>query len=137
VRQVARLIVLLMAIGWLAVEIELGGARPPEAAGPEWRRTSEGWIKVGTSGPRGLVRHESQPAGEPALHPGLVAAFLLLAGVLSLALPIERYRHQLQKPKKNGVRFGARTDSDEKQLARRPDAAIAISPSRLSGKRLR
>ncbi len=89
-RYVVRLVVLLMALGWLGVEIQLGSQRSSEVAGPEWRRTSDGWIKVGASGAAALTRPDSPPASEPVLHPGLVAAFVLSAALLSLAFFDER-----------------------------------------------
>jgi hypothetical protein len=56
------------------------------AAGPEWRRTSEGWIKVGSLGASGLNQANPQPVKDPMLHPAAVGAFMLLTGVLFLGL---------------------------------------------------
>jgi hypothetical protein len=83
--------VIVIGLGWLATNIQIGGepvAAVERSVGPEWRRTSDGWIKVGSSGASALNRPSPQPkpASEPPLHPGIVAVFMLLAGVLSLSL---------------------------------------------------
>jgi hypothetical protein len=86
VLHACQLLLLLSAIVWTATEFQ--SARQPEkvaAAGPEWRRTTEGWIKVGSLGASGLKASDPQPVQDPTLHPAAVAAFSLLAGVLSLA----------------------------------------------------
>jgi hypothetical protein len=81
-----QLLMLLIAILWTATEFQPAPQPAPVAAGPDWRRTSEGWIKVGSSGAAGLDVATPQPAEDPALHPAAVTAFLLFAGLLSLAL---------------------------------------------------
>jgi hypothetical protein len=81
----------LLGLGWLVAEIPTGGKPVEQPQGPAWRRTSEGWIKVGSSGAAVLIRPNAQPAAEPALHPGIVAVFMLLSGVLSLSL-FERHQ---------------------------------------------
>ncbi|MEX2138706.1 MAG: hypothetical protein WD894_05555 [Pirellulales bacterium] len=77
---------LLIAVGWTATEFQPAGQPDPVAATPDWRRTSEGWVKVGAAGAAGLEAASPAPARDPALHPGAVAAFLLLVGSLCLAL---------------------------------------------------
>ena len=85
-QYVSWLVVLLVAVGWSAAEMPL--ADPPRAhsSDPEWRRTAEGWIKVGPAGAAALSRPQREVRPEPALHPGVVAAFLLSLGLASLLL---------------------------------------------------
>lgn len=82
--HVVTLVVLLTAIGWSATEFQPAPQPEPTVIDPDWRRTSEGWIKVGARGAAGLNMAAPNPAQDPALHPGVVAIFVLLAGVLSL-----------------------------------------------------
>ena len=89
--QMIQLGAIVVALGWLAANIQIGGepvAAIERSVGPEWRRTSDGWIKVGSAGAAALNRPSPQPkpAPEPPLHPGIVSIFMLLAGVLSLSL---------------------------------------------------
>jgi hypothetical protein len=87
VRHLLGLVLLLVALGWWTADSDWGAEPAPAAAsGPQWRRTTDGWIKVGSGGASALDRPAPQRAAEPALHPGVVAAFMLLAGVLSLSL---------------------------------------------------
>jgi hypothetical protein len=86
VLHACQLALLLIAILWTATEFQPELRPEPTAAGPEWRRTSEGWVKVGRSGASGLTAADPQPAPEPALHPAAVAAGLLFAGVFFLGL---------------------------------------------------
>lgn len=76
---------LLFAALWTATELP----SPPQPAaavtGPEWRHTSEGWIKVGASGAAGLGETKIQPVEEPAIHPAALSAFMLFGGLFSLA----------------------------------------------------
>ncbi len=59
--------------------------RPATDSG--WRRTSQGWIKVGPLGAAGLLPSPSSPTSiDPPLHPGVLAMFLALASVLGLVL---------------------------------------------------
>jgi len=53
---------------------------------PGWRRTSIGWVKVGSLGAAGLSEPALVIAAAPAVHPALLAAFLLLASLLVLSL---------------------------------------------------
>jgi hypothetical protein len=73
-----------VAAGWSAAEMELGRSAAPRAAEPEWRRTSQGWVKVGGAGPTVLKNRPTEPAGDPRLHPGVLAAFLFCSALLSL-----------------------------------------------------
>jgi hypothetical protein len=87
--QMIQLGAVLLGLGWIAAEIHIGGEvveAIEQSGGPEWRRTNDGWIKVGRSGAAALNRPDPQPASEPSLHPGIVAVFMLLSGVLSLSL---------------------------------------------------
>jgi hypothetical protein len=85
--QVIQLSAVVLGLGWLAAEIPLGGEKPiADSTGPQWRRTSEGWIKVGDTGSAALSRPNPQPASEPPLHPAVVAVFILFSGVLALSL---------------------------------------------------
>ena len=79
------LALLLLATLWTATEFESASQPVIDSAGPEWRRTSEGWVKVGIAGAAGLAVADPKPVQDPALHPGAVAAFMLLGGLLSLA----------------------------------------------------
>ena len=79
------LALLLFAILWTATEFQPEPRPASIARGPEWRRTSEGWIKVGSSGPADLGVAKPKPVQDPALHPAAVAAFMLLGGLLTLA----------------------------------------------------
>jgi hypothetical protein len=88
-RHVFLLMVLFVAAGWSAAEVELGPEPSRRADEPEWRRTSQGWVKVGGAGPAALQDRPVKPAAEPSLHPGVVAAFLFCCGLLSL-LAFER-----------------------------------------------
>jgi hypothetical protein len=82
-----QLAAVLLGLGWLAAEIPLEGERPiVDSSGPEWRRTSDGWIKVGNHGAAALDRPNPRPAREPSLHPAVVSIFMLLSGVLALSL---------------------------------------------------
>jgi hypothetical protein len=83
--QMIQLAAVLLGLGWLAAEIPTGGKPVEHPQGPAWRRTSDGWIKVGSSGAAALNRPKPRPASEPALHPGILASFILLSGVLSLS----------------------------------------------------
>lgn len=89
--QLIQLGAVLIGMGWLAAEIPVGGKPVEQPQGPAWRRTSDGWIKVGSSGAAVLNGPNPRPAAEPALHPGIVAVFMLLSGVLSLSF-FERHR---------------------------------------------
>jgi hypothetical protein len=84
VRFVGLLIVIVVAVALYLADMPSRGTAPPRATGPEWRRTSEGWIKVGSDGAAGLVAPDPEPAEPPKLHPGLLAAFLLAAGLVAL-----------------------------------------------------
>ena len=84
--HVCQLTLLLFAILWTATEIPSAPDAQPIAAGPEWRRTSEGWVKVGSLGASALTVANPQPAANPTLHPAAVAGFLFCVGVLSLVL---------------------------------------------------
>ena len=84
--QVVQLGALVLGLGWLTADIHFAEKSDERVHGPEWRRTSQGWIKVGHAGAAALDRPIPQPAAEPALHPGIVAIFMLLSGVLSLSL---------------------------------------------------
>jgi hypothetical protein len=77
------LLMICVTAGWSAAEMEL--SRSDARAGePEWRRTSQGWVKVGGAGPTALKSGPTKPAPEPSLHPGILAAFLLCSALLSL-----------------------------------------------------
>jgi hypothetical protein len=95
VRYVAVLVVLVVAVGWCLAEVHIAGDSAQgvtdglanselHGSGPEWRRTSEGWVKVGADGAAGLVTPQTEPAKPPRLHPGLLSAFLLAAALVSL-----------------------------------------------------
>ena len=85
-QYVSWLVVLLVAVGWTAAEMPLADPPTARSSDPEWRRTAEGWIKVGPAGVAALSRPLREVRTEPALHPGVVAAFLLLLGFGSLLL---------------------------------------------------
>jgi hypothetical protein len=78
------LIVLGVLVGWCLSEAPTPAVAPAASHGPEWRRTADGWIKVGSDGPAGLSSARPEPAKPPKVHPGMVAAFLLAAGLVSL-----------------------------------------------------
>jgi len=86
VRYIAWLVVLLVAVGWSAAEMPLADPPSPRSADPEWRRTTEGWMKVGPAGAAALTRPQPELRAEPAVHPSLVAAFLLSLAVSALLL---------------------------------------------------
>jgi hypothetical protein len=101
-----QLAAVLLGLGWLAAEIRLEGEKPiADSASPEWRRTSDGWIKVGNHGAAALDRPNPQRAREPSLHPAVVSVFMLLSGVLALSLfdrrpaasHCETHSHNLRK----------------------------------------
>jgi len=78
-----------------AVSIAADAANPTQRIESDWRRTSAGWIKVGPLGAAGLLPRAGSPTSiEPPLHPGVLAAFLALASVLSLVLFDERSRQK-------------------------------------------
>jgi hypothetical protein len=91
VLQLFQLSAVILGLGWLATEIHFGGQAVERSGGPEWRRTNDGWIKVGSSGAAALNAPKPRPAAEPAIHPGILTVFLLLSSVLSLSL-FERQR---------------------------------------------
>jgi hypothetical protein len=87
--QIIQLGAVLVGLGWFAAEIPIVGepvSANERSGAPKWRRTSDGWIKVGTSGAAALNPPNPQAASDPSLHPGIVAVFMLLSGVLSLSL---------------------------------------------------
>jgi hypothetical protein len=86
VLHACQLLLLLIAIVWTASEFQPAPEPRPIATGPEWRRTTEGWIKVGSLGASGLDQANPQPVKDPLLHPAAVTAFMLLTGVLFLVL---------------------------------------------------
>ena len=83
-RYVAVLVMLVVAVGWCLAEVPIAREPTPTAFGPEWRRTNEGWVKVGGDGAAGLVTPQTEPAKPPRVHPGLLSAFLLAAALVSL-----------------------------------------------------
>jgi hypothetical protein len=76
----------LLGLSWIAAEVRLEGDTAIEhTPSPEWRRTSDGWIKVGHHGAAALDRPNPQRAKDPSLHPAIVSIFMLLSGVLALS----------------------------------------------------
>ena len=77
-RDYVWLLVLLAFVGWLATEVPLPET-PAAADRPSdcWRRTPDGWQRA-----TWLARQT--PARRPALHPGVVGLFELLATLAAL-----------------------------------------------------
>jgi hypothetical protein len=86
VLHACQLLLLLIAILWTATEFHPAPQPDPITAGPDWRRTTEGWIKVGSLGASGLEETDPRPVQDPTLHPAAVAAFMLLAGLFLLII---------------------------------------------------
>ena len=76
-RWIGWLLLLLVAVGWLAAEVPLSGTPPATGLQTDWRRTRDGWQRMNWLS-------EEVPLRRPALHPGLVALFVLLLSVTAL-----------------------------------------------------
>jgi hypothetical protein len=77
VRTISWLVLVLLAVGWLASEIP---DAEPASNGPHdsgWRRTSLGWEHVSQWTP-------SAPPRRPALHPAVVGLLQLLLAAMAL-----------------------------------------------------
>jgi hypothetical protein len=51
---------------------------------PGWRRTSQGWVKVGQLGDAAFMRPNRTPITRGALHPVLLSALVTLASLVAL-----------------------------------------------------
>ncbi len=51
---------------------------------PGWRRTSQGWVKVGALGDAAFARPNRTPVTRGALHPLLLTVFVTLASLAAL-----------------------------------------------------
>ena len=51
---------------------------------PGWRRTSQGWMKVGPLGDAAFVQPDREPVTRGALHPLLLTVFITLASLAAL-----------------------------------------------------
>lgn len=77
-RRIGWFLVLLVAIGWLACEIQLPGTSPAAGARLDsWRRTRDGWE-------RATWLTSQITSRRPALHPGVVALLELLLSLTIL-----------------------------------------------------
>jgi hypothetical protein len=84
--QRALAILALVVIGGVAIaEVNIVSrstiACPDE---PGWRRTSQGWIKVGPLGDAAFVQPDREPITRGALHPLLFTLFITLASLAAL-----------------------------------------------------
>lgn len=82
--QIAGILLVLVAIGWVA--IELPGPTPADANQPAtvWRRTRHGWEHQDRVLPQ-------RPVHRPGLHPVVIAAFeVLLTATVMLAVQRDR-----------------------------------------------
>jgi hypothetical protein len=84
--QRALAILALVVIGGVAIaEVHIVSpftARSSED--PGWRRTSQGWIKVGPLGDAAFVQPEREPITRGALHPLVLTVFVALASLAAL-----------------------------------------------------
>ena len=51
---------------------------------PGWRRTAQGWIKVGPLGDAAFIQPERKPVTRGVLHPLLLSMFIALASLAAL-----------------------------------------------------
>jgi hypothetical protein len=84
--QRALAILALVVIGGVAIaEVHIVSrstkASPDE---PGWRRTSQGWIKVGPLGDAAFVQPDREPITRGAIHPLLLTLFVMLASLATL-----------------------------------------------------
>jgi hypothetical protein len=85
VQRALAILALVMLSGVAMAEIHLVStftARSPHE--PGWRRTAQGWIKVGPLGDAAFVQGEREPVTRGALHPLLLTAFVTLASLAAL-----------------------------------------------------
>lgn len=83
-QRIGWILLLLLALGWLASEVPCQGPAPSAEPATVWRRTRDGWEHKD----RVLV---AGPPFRPALHPALIAAFeVLLSATAMLALGRQR-----------------------------------------------
>jgi hypothetical protein len=80
------MLLVLVGIGWGACRFEVTQQKSAASEQPQWRRTSQGWIKVGQVGPEALVARPSQAAPRTTIHPAIPAALALIVSVVSLVV---------------------------------------------------
>lgn len=81
VRRIVGLVLMLLALGWLASELPSRLADNAPNITTSWRRTRDGWQRLSTLA-------TSRPTSPPQLHPLVVAAFeglLFLAGMVAFS----------------------------------------------------
>jgi hypothetical protein len=84
-RTVYFLLIVLVAIGWFAAEVEVTAPSSPVAG--KWRRTANGW-EVSTQW------YPPQTAARPPIHPIVVGSFQLLLSAWAVLIAQPRLSRQ-------------------------------------------